>query len=113
MTSWLVFSSSAMGNYLQNALGHFLLIDHEHCDKLSIFRWNAILDVAEGRYSAFLDEVQCKKVVRNCPDELLFRLKMTHLVQGNEWIMVASWSHVIGDACVLPHTSTDRTITCT
>jgi len=74
------------------------LIENTELSKWPL-NWNVVLDNVDGRLPAFLDEVQGEKVVRYSPDESLFRLKITHLVQSDEWVMGCSWSHVLGDAC--------------
>ncbi|CAF4564768.1 unnamed protein product, partial [Didymodactylos carnosus] len=51
--------------------------------------------VAEIPLESFIDEVQVMKLSQ---DEPLFRVKLTHLVQCGEWILGASWAHVLGDA---------------
>ncbi len=55
-------------------------------------------DTSKGQLLPFFDEVQSAKLICNHPDEPLLRLKVTHLVQSDEWVMGASWAHVLGDA---------------
>jgi hypothetical protein len=57
------------------------LIENTELNKCPL-NWNVVLDSVEDQLLAFLDEVQYEKVVRNSPDEPLFRLKITHLVQS-------------------------------
>lgn len=67
-----------------------------------LLRWplglNVVLNSAEGRLQMFLDEVSTANLYGGSPDEPLFRLRMTHLMQSGEWVMATSWAHVLGDA---------------
>jgi hypothetical protein len=57
-----------------------------------------VLDTTEKQLETFIDEVPTTKLLHGSPDEPLFRLKLTHLLQSGEWIMGTSWAHVLGDA---------------
>ncbi|CAF3933392.1 unnamed protein product [Rotaria sp. Silwood1] len=57
-----------------------------------------VRDSGESQLVTYLDEVPSVKMIFNYPNEPLFRLKVTHIVQSGEWVMGTSWSHVLGDA---------------
>ena len=59
---------------------------------------NVVVDKNSNELQPFLDEVQAENLIGGSRDVPMFRLKLTHLVQSNEWIMGASWSHILGDA---------------
>ena len=61
---------------------------------------NVVRSNHEGQLRAFLVEVPSEKLIFQYPDEPLFRLKVTHLLQSDEWVMGTSWAHVLGDAYV-------------
>jgi hypothetical protein len=97
--------------------GRFLLLDDENyviemsdnaipvslIDNTELSKWplgcSVLRDIAEGLLPAFFDEVQTVKLVCYPSHEPLFRLKVTHIMQSNEWVMGTSWSHILGDAC--------------
>ena len=122
-----VYPSDLNINRLKQALSHtlslwpliagrFLLVDDEHyviemsdngipfsiIENTELTRWpldlNVVLDAAKGQLQTFIDEVQTTKLLHESIDEPLFRLKITHLLQSDEWIMGISWAHVLGDA---------------
>lgn len=98
--------------------GRCLLIDKEHyfiemsdngipissIDNTELSKWildcNVVRSNDDGELKAFLDEVPSEKLIFHYPNEPLLRLKVTHLLQSDEWIMGASWAHVLGDAYV-------------
>ncbi|CAF2795490.1 unnamed protein product [Rotaria sp. Silwood2] len=123
-----VYPSNLDLNRLNDALGHILtlwplvcgrllLLDEEHyviemsdkavpvtiLDNTELRQWplnsNVVWDTVEGQLQPFLDEVQTTKLWHGSPDEPLFRLKITRLVQSGEWVLGTSWAHVLGDAC--------------
>lgn len=59
---------------------------------------NVVVDQNSNELQPFLDEVEATKLIGGSRDVPLFRLKLTHLVQSKEWVMGASWSHILGDA---------------
>ena len=63
---------------------------------------NVVVDKDSGILQPFLDEVESKNLVGGSRHEQLFRLKLTHLKNSEEWVMGASWSHILGDgdACL-------------
>lgn len=65
-------------------------------------RWaldsNVVRDSDKNELLAFLDVVRTTKIAHDYPDEPLFRLKITHIVRSDEWVMGTSWSHYLGDA---------------
>jgi len=124
-----VYSSSLNINRLKDALssclsswplvaGHCLLMNTEHyfivmsdhgipvtfIQNTQLNKWsldsNVVRDSRHNELSTFFDLVTSTKEIFNCPNEPLFRLKITHIVQSNEWIMGTSWSHLLGDAYV-------------
>ncbi|CAF1577138.1 unnamed protein product [Adineta ricciae] len=62
------------------------------------FNSNVIVDFYENPLSTYLDEVQVSKLFVNTEDEPLVRLKLTEIVQSNEWVLGISWAHELGDA---------------
>ncbi|CAF1478838.1 unnamed protein product [Adineta steineri] len=96
--------------------GRFLVLDNEHyiiemsdnaiplsfIENTDLIKWpldsNVVVDKNSNQLQPFLDEVQTTKLIGGSRDEPLFRLKLTHIVQSGEWIMGASWSHILGDA---------------
>ncbi|CAF0826561.1 unnamed protein product [Rotaria sordida] len=115
-------------NRFKDALGHILALwplvcgrlllhDGEHyviemsdkavpvtiVDNTELKQWplnsNVVWDAVEGQLQPFLDEVQTTKLWHGSPDEPLFRLKITRLIQSGEWVLGISWAHVLGDAC--------------
>jgi hypothetical protein len=96
--------------------GRFLVFEGEHyiiemsdnavpvslIENTDLTKWrldsNVVIDKNSNQLQPFLDEVQTTKFIDGSGDEPLFRLKLTHLVQSGEWIMGASWSHMLGDA---------------
>ncbi|CAF5105957.1 unnamed protein product, partial [Rotaria sp. Silwood1] len=97
--------------------GRLLLHDEEHyiiemsdkavpvtiLDNTELIQWplnsNVVRDNVEGQLQPFLDEVQTTKLWHGCPNEPLFRVKITRLVRSDEWVLGTSWAHVLGDAC--------------
>ena len=96
--------------------GRFLVLEGEHyiiemsdngipvsfVENINLPQWpldlNVVIDQNSKQLQPFLDKVQTEKLKGGSQDEPLFRLKLTHLVQSGEWIMGASWSHIVGDA---------------
>ncbi|CAF1369284.1 unnamed protein product [Rotaria sp. Silwood1] len=97
--------------------GRFLGYDGEHyliemsdnaipvfvIENTDLTKWpldsNVVVDKNSQQLQQFLDEVQTTILISDsCRDEPLFRLKLTHIKQSGEWIMGASWSHMLGDA---------------
>jgi hypothetical protein len=96
--------------------GRFFVLEGEHyiiemsdnaipvslIENTDLTKWpldsNVVIDKNSNQLQPFLDEVQSTKLRGGSGDEPLFRLKLTHLVQSGEWIMGASWSHMLGDA---------------
>ncbi|CAF1321616.1 unnamed protein product [Adineta steineri] len=62
------------------------------------FDSNVIQDFYTNSLSAYLDEVQVTNLFDNKNDEPLVRLKLTHIIHSNEWILDVSWAHELGDA---------------
>jgi len=96
--------------------GRFFVLEDEHyiiemsdnaipvslIENTDLTRWpldlNVVIDKNSNQLQPFLDEVQTTKLIGDSRDEPLFRLKLTHLEKSGEWIMGASWSHMLGDA---------------
>ncbi|CAF3888783.1 unnamed protein product [Rotaria sordida] len=103
-------------NRFKDALGHILALwplvcgrlllhDGEHyviemsdkavpvtiVDNTELKQWplnsNVVWDAVEGQLQPFLDEVQTTKLWHGSPDEPLFRLKITRLIQSGEWVL--------------------------
>ncbi|CAF1471306.1 unnamed protein product [Rotaria sp. Silwood1] len=101
--------------------GRFFVLDDEHyitemsdnglpvslIENTDLTRWsldlNVVIDKNSNQLQPFLDEIQTTKLIGGSRDEPLFRLKLTHRVQSGEWIMGASWSHMLGDADAFLH----------
>ncbi|CAF3956607.1 unnamed protein product [Rotaria sp. Silwood1] len=101
--------------------GRFLVLDGEHyiiemsdnaipvslIENNVLTNWpldsNVVIDKNSNQLQPYLDEVQTKKLIGGSRDEPLVRLKLYHLVQSGEWIMGASWSHILGDADAFLH----------
>jgi hypothetical protein len=101
--------------------GRFFVLEGEHyiiemsdnavpvslIENTDLTKWpldsNVVIDKNSNQLQPFLDEVQTTKLIGGSRDEPLFRLKLTHLVQSGEWIMGASWSHMLGDADAFLH----------
>ncbi|CAF4959331.1 unnamed protein product, partial [Rotaria sp. Silwood1] len=97
--------------------GRLLLHDEEHyiiemsdkavpvtiLDNTELIQWplnsNVVRDNVEGQLQPFLDEVQTTKLWHGCPNEPLFRVKITRLIRSGQWVLGTSWAHVLGDAC--------------
>ncbi|CAF1408597.1 unnamed protein product [Adineta steineri] len=62
------------------------------------FDSNVIRDFYTNSLSTYLDEVRVTNLFDNTNDEPLVRLKLTHIIQSNEWILGISWAHELGDA---------------
>jgi hypothetical protein len=62
------------------------------------FDSNVIIDFYKNSLSEYIDEVQATKLFDNSQDEPLVRIKLTHIIQSNEWILGISWAHELGDA---------------
>jgi NRPS condensation-like uncharacterized protein len=62
------------------------------------FDSNVILDFYKDSLSTYIDEVQVTKLFDNSQNEPLVRIKLTHIVQSNEWVLGISWAHELGDA---------------
>ncbi len=87
---------------------HYMI---ELCDKSipvtlinnnDLVRWpfnsNVVIDFSKNPLSMYFDEVDVKKLFDNSQDEPLVRIKLTHIIQSNEWILAVSWAHELGDA---------------
>jgi hypothetical protein len=78
------------------------LIDDYHLVKWP-FDSNVIIDFYKNSLSDYIDEVQVSKLFDNSQDESLVRLKLTHIIQSNEWVLGVSWAHELGDAASCLH----------
>ena len=97
--------------------GRFLIFDEQHyviemsdhaipvlfAENSEIEKWplglSVVLDSAEGLLQPFLDEIRSARLLEGDANEPLFRLKTTHLTRSDEWVLGASWAHILGDAC--------------
>jgi hypothetical protein len=66
---------------------------------------NVIVEVNNKLFPTFIDGVQLTKFFKNPSDEPLVRLKLTHIVQSDEWVLGISWYHSLGDAAACLHFS--------
>ena len=76
----------------------FSFLENEQLDQWSLHP-NVLLDSANEELRNFVDQVPTNKLIDGCPDEPLFRMKLTRLVKSDQWILGISWAHVLGDAC--------------
>ena len=58
---------------------------------------NVAADTFEKPLEPFLDRVDLEKLYDSSTHEPLLRLKLTHIVESDEWILGSSGSHMIGD----------------
>lgn len=58
---------------------------------------NVVVELAENKLAPFIDAVQTINLLRNPSEEPLVRLKITRIVQSNEWVLGTSWAHILGD----------------
>jgi hypothetical protein len=66
---------------------------------------NVIVGKNEKLLPVFIDKVQVTKLFNNSSEEPLIRLKLTRIVQSDEWVLGISWYHVLGDAAACLHFS--------
>jgi hypothetical protein len=59
---------------------------------------NVIVDAGDERFLTFIDQVQVTRSFAPSDDEPLVRLKLTQIVQSDEWVLGISWYHPLGDA---------------
>jgi hypothetical protein len=96
--------------------GRLLLLDEDHyviemsdnaipvplIENTDLSKWsissNIVVEILQNPLEPFMGSAQVEKMVHGSPDEPLFRLKLTRLVQSGEWVMGSSWVHVLGDA---------------
>ncbi|UJR16634.1 hypothetical protein I4U23_003534 [Adineta vaga] len=71
-------------------------------DNHDLIEWpfdaNVIVEADNQLFQTFIDFVPVTKLLPNSFDEPLVRLKLTHIIQSNEWILGVSWYHALGDA---------------
>jgi hypothetical protein len=71
-------------------------------DNYDLIKWpfdsNVIIDFYKNSLSTYIDEIDVKKLFDNSEKEPLVRIKLTHIIQSNEWILGVSWAHELGDA---------------
>ena len=101
--------------------GRFLVLDDNHyaiemsdnpipvtvVDNTDLSKWphgsNVVQDISKTSLKPFLDEIEVTKLMHGSHDEPLFRLKLTRIVENDEWVMGVSWSHILGDAAACLH----------
>lgn len=66
---------------------------------------NVIVERDNKVFATYIDQVQIGKLFIKPSDEPLVRLKLTHIVQSNEWVLGVSWYHLLGDAAACLHFS--------
>ncbi|UJR11878.1 hypothetical protein I4U23_016057 [Adineta vaga] len=62
-----------------------------------------VVELMENPLLPFIDGVQAEKLFDKTQNEPFVRIKLTHLVQSDEWILGVSWPHVLGDAAAFLH----------
>jgi hypothetical protein len=60
--------------------------------------WNIVEELHKNTLVSFIDQIQVIKLIPGSQEEPLVRLKLTRLIQSGEWILGASWAHLLGDA---------------
>ncbi|CAM4829775.1 unnamed protein product [Rotaria magnacalcarata] len=101
--------------------GHLLLLDNDryfiemvdHAIPISIVNNHSLSQwpfdstvVVENGYSSmksYFNFVQNQKLLDNSPYEPLLRIKITHIIQSDQWVIGISWAHVLGDAISCLH----------
>lgn len=77
----------------------FSFVENDQLDRWLLHQ-NVLVDSVDSDVQIFLDPVATEKLmIVEDVDEPLFRMKLTHLVKSDEWILGISWAHVLGDAC--------------
>jgi hypothetical protein len=66
---------------------------------------NVIVQVDNKLFPTFIDQALVTNTFNSSIDEPLVRLKLTHIVQSNEWVLGISWYHMLGDADACIHFS--------
>lgn len=81
------------------------------CENTELEEWplnnNAVADIVKSPLLPFIDGVQTMNLIKNPAEEPLLRLKLTCIVKSGEWVLGASWAHILGDAssnCNFLHT---------
>ena len=59
---------------------------------------NVVVELSDNKLAPFIDGVQTMNLLSSPSEEPLVRLKLTRIVQSNEWILGTSWAHILGDA---------------
>ncbi|CAF0987770.1 unnamed protein product [Adineta ricciae] len=86
-----------------NAIPITVVVNHDL--KEWPFNENVIIEADDQLFPTFLDEVPISKLLPNSLNEPLVRLKLTQIVQSNEWVLGISWYHALGDADACLHFS--------
>ena len=77
------------------------------CHNEDLAEWSMGTDVVVGMDNTlihtFVDSVRPAKIFDTTEHEPLVRFKLTHIVQSGEWVLGASWSHLLGDAAACLH----------
>ncbi|CAF3673102.1 unnamed protein product [Rotaria socialis] len=97
-----------IGRFLKLDGGHYFIemsdngIPFTYAENSELEQWplgnKVVVDIIQYSLEPFIDGVQTMKLMESSNDEPLFRLKLTHIVKSNEWILGTSWAHVLGDA---------------
>jgi hypothetical protein len=67
---------------------------------------NVVVEADNKLFFTFIDQIQVANCFNNSSsDEPLVRLKLSHIVQSDEWILGISWYHPLGDAAACLHFS--------
>ncbi len=99
------------GRFLLLDDGHYLIemsdnpIPVTYTENTELAVWpnnlNIVSELHRNPLVPFIDEVQVVKLIPGSQDEPLVRLKLTHIVRSGEWVLGASWAHVLGDAAAM------------
>lgn len=101
--------------------GHLLLIDEnryliemaDHAipifivDNHDLMEWpfgsNVVVEKGYSLLQPYFSFVRTQRLLDCSPYEPLFQMKITHIVQSNQWILGVSWAHILGDAVSCLH----------
>jgi hypothetical protein len=65
---------------------------------------HVVVEADNKVFFTFIDQIQVENCFNNClSDEPLVRLKLTHIVESDQWILGISWYHPLGDADACLH----------
>ncbi|CAF4504575.1 unnamed protein product [Rotaria sp. Silwood2] len=96
--------------------GHLLLLDDnryfiemaDHAipvfivDNHDLPQWpfdsTVVVEKGSSLLQPYFSFVQTRKLLNCSPYEPLVQMKITHIIQSNQWVLGISWAHILGDA---------------